>query len=424
MQPEYVSPSYLATARAAARWIFSRQSKRHWPSEPVESLEDQLDLYHGIAGTILFFLELAQANGERNHYEAARSGADYIANHLEQVTDCGLYCGLAGMAFSLDRIITTGEDSFLRGSLNRAIDRLRATTIQHHPGVSWNEQSDLISGTAGIGLALIQLGARTGRNELLELAKGAGDRLLSVAQESAKGIHWTRSAAGSKEYPNFSHGTAGIGYFLAELYEATNDGRYRLSALAAGHYLQSIVSKVESCEHLIFHDNANGRNLFYLGWCHGPAGTGRFFYRLYQLTNDPGWLTLVRNQATTLMASGIPERQTPGYWNNVSQCCGAAGVGEFFLGLFRATRDRSYLAFAERVAGYLIARAETETNGVKWTQAERRIEPERLVAQSGLMQGAAGVGLFLVHVDQACRGQSSFVRLPDQPLWEKPTAAE
>jgi hypothetical protein len=99
-------------------------------------------------------------------------------------------------------------------------------------------------------------------------------------------------------------------------------------------------------------------------------------------------------------------------------------VGEFLLGLFRATRDRSYLAFAERVAGYLIARAETETNGIKWTQAERRIEPDRLLAQSGLMQGAAGVGLFLVHVDQACRGQSSFVRLPDQPLWEKPTAAE
>jgi hypothetical protein len=87
-----------------------------------------------------------------------------------------------------------------------------------------------------------------------------------------------------------------------------------------------------------------------LGWCHGPAGTGRFFYRLSQLTYDPGWLTLVRSQATTLMALGIPERQTPGYWNNISRCCGATGVGEFFLGLFAATKDRSYLAFAERIA--------------------------------------------------------------------------
>jgi lantibiotic modifying enzyme len=144
--------------------------------------------------------------------------------------------------------------------LNRALDRLLGDAVQHNPGVTWNEWNDLFSETAG-----------------------------------------------SKEYPNFSHGTAGIGYFLSELYEATKDERYLLSALAAGHYLQSIVSKAESSQYLIFHDDAGGRNLFYFGWCHGPAGTGRFFYRLSQLTNDPRWPTLVRNQAMTLMASGIPE---------------------------------------------------------------------------------------------------------------------
>jgi hypothetical protein len=89
-------------------------------------------------------------------------------------------------------------------------------------------------------------------------------------------------------------------------YEAIKDERYLLRALATGYYLRSIVSKLESSRYLIFHDDAGGRDLFYLGWCHGPAGTGRFFYRLSQLTNDPGCLTLVRNQATTLMASGIP----------------------------------------------------------------------------------------------------------------------
>jgi len=417
MQPKESSPNYLAPAQAAARWILSRQSEGHWPSEPGEPLADQLDLYSGNAGTILFFLELAQATGEHSYQEAARSAVDYIANHLEQVTKSGLYTGLAGMAFSLDCIITTGDDSLLRGSLNRALDRLLGDAVQHNPGVSWNEWNDLFSGTAGIGLALIHLAAQTGRNDLLELAQGAGDRLLALAQGSAKGIYWIISTAASKEYPNFSHGTAGIGYFLSELYEATKDERYLLSALAAGHYLQSIVSKAESSQHLIFHNDAGGRNLFYLGWCHGPAGTGRFFYRLSQLTNDSGWLTLVSNQATTLMASGIPERQTPGYWNNISRCCGAAGVGEFFLGLFAATKDRSYLAFAERIAGYLIARAETDANGIKWTQAARRIEPDHLVAQTGLMQGAAGVGLFLVHVDQACRSQRPSVRLPDEPVW-------
>jgi lantibiotic modifying enzyme len=154
---------------------------------------------------------------------------------------------------------------------------------------------------------------------------------------------------------------------------------------------------------------------FYLGWCHGPAGTGQFFYRLYRLTGDPGWLDLVRTQATTLMASEIPERQTAGYWNNVGRCCGAVGVGEFFLGLHRATEESDYLAFAERIAEYLLARGETDAPGMKWTQAEARREPDHLVAQTGLMQGSAGIGLFLIHVDQALRRDKPLIRFLDEP---------
>lgn len=382
-------------------------------------LDEQVDLYYGNAGTILFFRELAESTGERSYRAIALTGAAYIAGQIEKMTNSGLYRGLAGMTFALDQMMRTTEDRSLLNSLHLAIDRLQANAKQANPGVSWNESNDLFSGTAGIGLALIHFARQTGRNELLEVAKLAGDHLLALAHESAEGNCWTLSATCSTHYPNFSHGTAGVGYFLAELYEATDDERYRVSALAAGRYLLSIASKAESSNCLVFHDDAAGIDLFYLGWCHGPAGTGRFFYRLYQLTDDSDWLDLVEKQATTIMASGIPERQTAGYWNNVSRCCGAAGVGEFFLGLYTATKDRRYFAFAERVAVYLIARAETDSGGMKWTQAERRIEPHNVVAQTGLMQGAAGVGLFLVHFDAACRSQKPLVRFPDEPLWEK-----
>jgi lantibiotic modifying enzyme len=267
-------------------------------------------------------------------------------------------------------------------------------------------------------LGLVHLFRQTGSNELLHLAKAAGDRLLALAHQSDHGHYWSFSATRAVHYPNFSHGTAGIGYFLAELYASTRDERYRASALAAGLNLRSILSKEASSNCLLFHDDRDGRNLFYLGWCHGPAGTGRFFYRLFQLTGDSNWLALVRRAATTLMASEIPERQTPGYWNNVSRCCGAAGVGEFFLGLYRATKDRHYLMFAQRVGIYLIARAERDANGMKWTQAEHRIEADNVGAQTGLMQGAAGIGLFLVHLDQAERHLKPLIRFPDEPRWE------
>jgi hypothetical protein len=53
---------------------------------------------------------------------------------------------------------------------------------------------------------------------------------------------------------------------------------------------------------------------------------------------------------------------------------------------------------------------------LKWIQAEHRTRPELLVAQTGLMQGAAGIGLYLLHLDALERGQHIKIVLPDTPF--------
>jgi uncharacterized protein YyaL (SSP411 family) len=116
------------------------------------------------------------------------------------------------------------------------------------------------------------------------------------------------------------------------------------------------------------------------------------------------------------MESGIPERQTPGFWNNAGICCGLAGVGDFFLSLYETTRDKKYLDFCQRITRKLLASASSESGGLKWIQAEHRTRPELLVAQTGLMQGAAGIGLFLLHLDALERGQRVKIVLPDTPF--------
>jgi lantibiotic modifying enzyme len=408
-----VRPDYLKAAVGAAGWILSRQIGNHWPSRTGAAREEELDLYYGNAGAILFFQELAESTGDQRYREAAIAGAGYIAADLGNLTCSGLFHGLAGAAFALQQMIRGKEEKDLLDSLSQVILGLQIKAIPSRPGVCWNESNDIVYGTAGIGMVLIQLAQQRRRDDLLKLAAAAGDHLLG--QQMVDGSFRSFSVERSTNYPNFSHGTAGIGYFLAELYTATDDERYRTSALAAGHYLRSIMSEATSSKGLIFHNDTTGQNLFYLGWCHGPAGTGRFIYRLDQLTADSGWLDLVRKQATTLMGSGIPDRQTPGYWNNVSRCCGAAGVGEFFLGLYTATEESDYLAFAERIAEYLLAQGETDASGIKWVQAESRHQTDHLIAQTGLMQGAAGIGLFFIHLDQAFRRNKPLIRFLDEP---------
>ena len=39
-----------------------------------------------------------------------------------------------------------------------------------------------------------------------------------------------------------------------------------------------------------------------------------------------------------LLSTGAPETRSDGFWNNVSQCCGDAGVGDYALHSYRATR--------------------------------------------------------------------------------------
>jgi lantibiotic modifying enzyme len=221
--------------------------------------------------------------------------------------------------------------------------------------------------------------------------------------------------------PNFSDGTAGVVYFLATLYRETRRPELPAAALEGGKYLRAIAetsgANDEGC--LILHVEPDNPNLYYLGWCHGPAGTARTFYRLHQATGDAAWLDWAKRGAKSLLASGIPERQTPGFWNNVGQCCGSAGVGEFFLGLHKLGGEQPYLDFAHRLAADLLARATpTPGDGLKWIHAEHRIRPEYAYAQTGYMQGAAGIGLFLLHLDALEKKRAWTFSLPDSPWGE------
>jgi hypothetical protein len=44
------------------------------------------------------------------------------------------------------------------------------------------------------------------------------------------------------------------------------------------------------------------------------------------------------------------------------------------------------------------------------------VRPDLLVAQTGFMQGAAGVGTFLLHLDAHGRGREPRIVLPDSPF--------
>jgi len=411
--------TYLGAAIEAARWIRSCPIKTDqglaWPSDPGDAKTVNTTLYSGVPGVVLFLLEIYRHTGDKAYLEDARAGADYLLASLPKEKQTGLYTGIAGIGFTLEETFKiAGEAKYRRGAL-RCAELLRERAIKAGSGIQWNDSTDIISGSAGTGLFLLYAAREIGDAASRNTAILAGQRLIELGRQEGNGMKWAMSPSFPRLMPNFSHGTAGVAYFLATLYAETKRKEFLEGALAGARYLQSI-ARTDSDVCLIFHNEPDGKDLYYLGWCHGPAGTARLFYRLYQVTGDRAWMQWVRKSARAIMQSGIPEKQTPGFWNNVSQCCGSAGVAEFFLDLYRITGDQEYLNFSRRVTADLLARATRAENGMKWIQAEHRIKPDLLIAQTGYMQGAAGIGMLLLRLDAFEQRKRARIILPDSPF--------
>ncbi|MBV8276772.1 MAG: hypothetical protein JO170_16155 [Verrucomicrobia bacterium] len=222
--PATAAPEHtlLNIAVQAANWILSREvdegpKTAYWPSRKDLSLDEKCDLYYGNAGVLVFWRELHRVTGQREYAEAAQRAIDFLDQNLPQVKLYGLYDGLAGIAFSLAQETDNPQAS---AACSHAVDYLiQGAKKQANGGVRWNDDNDIMSGSAGIGLALLALGQEQHRPELVSLAVEAGTDLLARSVTAAQGRYWLHQIGAEKQYPNFAHGTAGIAYFLLKLYE-------------------------------------------------------------------------------------------------------------------------------------------------------------------------------------------------------------
>lgn len=421
---------WLDAAVKAARWIRTTRVATPdgllWLSGPErpEGMNASPDLYTGTAGVVLFLVELARVTGDESWLEEAAAGADWLIAGLPAALDpeqaqAGLYTGVPGIGLAIHQVAkATGKEQYRKGA-ERCLELVHAGAKPAGAGVEWDPGLDIIAGSAGTILYLLHMARELDRPASRELALKAGMRLAELGIPEAGGRKWrfVNTPEAKRLMPNFSHGTAGIAYALATLHLETGRKEPLEAALAGARYLQSVANTEnaggEGC--LIFHHEPepDGRDLYYLGWCHGPAGTVRLFYQLSRATKDDAWLGWVRRGTRSIVASGIPEKQTPGFWNNAGQCCGLAGVADLFLRLHKATGEG--LDFARKVGEALLAKATPAGDGLKWVHAEHRVRPDYVYAQTGYMQGAAGIGMLLLHLDAVDRGREWGFRLPDSP---------
>jgi lantibiotic modifying enzyme len=423
----------LEIALKAEHWIRrSRIETKNgvtWPADPLKPSSVEYDLYNGMPGVVLFYLELYHATGDKKWLDEAKLGANELEAQLPSLAtarNAGLYTGLGGAVFVLEEVHRATTDGRYRDSARNALGMSHSLAQRSSSGASWTGPSatnDIISGTAGIGLLLLWADHMMDDAPSRTLALAAGRQLLGAGTADKGGTKWAVAADVRNLYPNFSHGTAGVAYFLATLLKATGDNSFMAASLSGARYLQD-VANTDTSGFKVFHHEPGGESLYYLSWCHGPAGTTRLFRRLGQITKRPKWDELVLAGARATIASGVPEKQSPGYWNNISQCCGNCGVGEFFIDLQARSLATEYADMVSRVRANTLSRATIDGDGLKWIQAENRVSPDAVVAQTGYMQGAAGVGSFYLHARTLAAGKPRVIEWPDSPTFTPCPSAE
>ncbi|WP_158791963.1 lanthionine synthetase LanC family protein [Granulicella sp. L60] len=423
----------------AARWIRSAEKEsaqgKYWLPEPdhpekAVTVSPINGIYSGAAGVVLFFLQLTKATGDPSFLGDARRGADFLvatwqespAKELLPGTGLSFYTGRAGVAFVLaETWKSTGEAKYRNAAL-AATQSIAAQAKPAGNGVAWSTSPGIIAD--GSVILYLLYAARTFNDEQYRaLATKAGAYLLELGVPRTEGgVSWKgapMTALGLSEdtyFPNFELGTAGVAFVLARLYEETGNSSFLDAAKQGALHLQKIAT-IRGRGALIPYRYPDLTDIYYLGFCHGPAGSARLFYQLYKLTKEDSYLDWTENLARGVIDSGIPANQTPGFWNVVCQCCGSAGLTDFFLGLWAATGKTEYYAFANHLAGQALShQTNFDDKGYRWYQAWTRVKPWDVSAETGYSIGAAGVGSALLHSSLAQKGKYEAILFPDNPF--------
>ncbi|HUC60079.1 MAG TPA: lanthionine synthetase LanC family protein [Streptosporangiaceae bacterium] len=382
-----------------------------WPLTALPGSPVADDLYDGTAGVLAAFTE-ARLSGSTSFDDHARAGVSRLrrvaaaARHRGDVPDLSLYTGLSGIAWAL---ATWADDDSRPVARSLVSDIARLAVSRPDTGVR-----DLLEGDAGVLLTLTSLG----RDDALQAASALADRMVAGAHWPGGEPDWPAGPGIGAVRPNFSHGAAGIAYALAAA--STRLARPDLLHVAssAGRRLIRLGDRPDgslAVPYLVPPDPSEPEVSY--GWCHGPTGTLRLFVLLDRLRPGQGWDRAAGAARRAVRLSGVPARLYPGFWDNLGQCCGTAGVGELALDRYQETADGRWLAWARELAADVLGRRIEDQAGVRWSHTEYRASPPELEPAIGWMQGAAGIAAWLLRLARLHEQGPTAPRLPwpDRP---------
>jgi serine/threonine protein kinase len=344
----------------------------HWVSSHsiVGSVRGR-DLYAGSAGTALFLCALYDSTRKPLYLDIALQCGRWLATTKPSVPSevpmPGLFFGECGPGLLyLKLYLSTGEIEWLSHAIE--VSEAVAEMPFHSP--------DLMVGAAGTGLFHLMLWHIVHDKKVLNRAFREAQNLLRACASSRptwKIPHGHESLSGN-EYLGFAHGSAGIGYFLAECCLARYNEELAEKCAEVADWITAVGQPCLGDRSGLTWSATPADAPRLIAWCHGASGIARFLLKAYEVSANPEHLRAAW-QAGNLLAVGAT-------WNGTTQCHGLAGNVDVLIDISRTATSNSYLRSARRLGENLVAyRTERGWPSEGWA-----------VYCPDLMVGQAGIG--------------------------------
>ncbi|OEK03165.1 hypothetical protein BFP97_17275 [Roseivirga sp. 4D4] len=421
---------YLKLALETEAWLQREADGLNvWPDASDEPENVSLSFSDGMSGGLIFYLELYHATGDQVYLDRAEEIGQYLLDNLPQKTDSlkgkfwafSPYGNVCAPGFALTELYKATKKSKFKDAAVSVISVLEHFADNPNDTISWDLGNDVLGGLAGTGLFLLYGGEELADSKAIDMAVRAGETLISRAQNDEAGLFWKRGQNGGFTLPNFSHGNAGIAYFLTKLYEKTREEKFLTATLSAIDYLDSIAHTDNEVYLIPYGFPDVGWNRPYdIGWAHGPAGVGRLFIQLYHVTEDSKWLRKAEACYRGIMSCNPLSTPKEGFGKepfSTDQRFGLAGVGAFAQEIYRITRDESYLVFSEQVIDYITSKSVLE-NGRSWPIPRFGFMSNAgsVTTFNGFFYGNVGYGLLYLNQYYLSNDKIPSVRFVDDPF--------
>jgi hypothetical protein len=421
----------LVLAEDVGRWLAANalvdESGVAWPDDVLNSETVSYDLATGVAGKVIFFVALYRATENPEYLELATGGADYLLTTLQDSAAfddnprrASLYTGVSGLGVALTHVYQQTNDTKYANGVDKILTLLDEWSVATDEGIRWSDEfNDLLYGDTGTTLYLSWYANQTGDERARDMAHDGARFMLEQAEESSQGMSWYFRRSKPFNLPNFSHGTAGVAYMLASVGAETRDEALLQGAQAGFDYLKSIAEIENDLLQIPYgwgSDTWDG--LFEFGWAHGLAGTASLFIRLQQTGIDVDsaaeYERLARHTLQSINLPGKPSAPFAEPSTPLDQRFGRAGV----LGAF-SDWSASYpgvVASRDEIWDHIARSANSEDDGVHWEVDAPDFMGGGRAAYTGVLHGAAGIGLAMLRMHARMSGRQAYVDLPDHPV--------